>query len=73
VIPAISAEVLLAIRSGDTHRADRLLEQIAGLDPERLAAALSDDAARIATWLNLYNARSGVAAMVAAMPDASGS
>jgi hypothetical protein len=56
VIPATSAELLVAIRTGDARKADRLLTELAGLDPERLASSLWDDAARIATWLNLYNA-----------------
>jgi hypothetical protein len=67
VTPAISAELLVAIRTGDAHVADRLLAQIAGLDPERLAASLPDDAARIATWVNLYNA--ATQRLVAAHPE----
>jgi hypothetical protein len=56
VIAAISAELLVAVRAGDTPRATRLWMELADLDPERLAAALPDDGARVATWLNLYNA-----------------
>ena len=56
MIPATSAELLVAIRTRDERRADRLLIELAGLDPEQLTASLSDDAARIATWVNLYNA-----------------
>ncbi len=56
MIVATSAELLVAIRTGDVSKADRLLAELGGLDPEQLAASLTDDAARIATWLNLYNA-----------------
>lgn len=52
----ISAELLLAIRTGDTDEATRLLARLASLDAGELATSLPDDAARIATWLNLYNA-----------------
>jgi hypothetical protein len=56
VIPAISAELLVAIRTGDTSRANRLWTGLADLDQEQLSASLTDDATRTATWLNLYNA-----------------
>jgi hypothetical protein len=56
VIPATSAELLVAIRTADVAKADGLLAELAGIDPEELAASMSDHAARIATWLNLYNA-----------------
>ncbi len=56
MIPATSAELLVAIRTADVAKADGLLAELAGIDPEELAASMSDHAARIATWLNLYNA-----------------
>lgn len=56
MIPATSAELLVAVRTGDTSRASRLWTELADLDQEQLSASLTDDAARIATWLNLYNA-----------------
>ena len=55
-IPDLSADLLFAVRSGDREGAGRLVADIHGLDPWGLAESLSSDAARIATWLNLYNA-----------------
>jgi hypothetical protein len=56
VTAEISAELLVAMRAGHPREADRLMERMAGLDPGRLAASLPNDAARIAMWVNLYNA-----------------
>jgi len=52
----LSSHLLIAIRGGDREGAQLLIGDIADLDPSELAASLPDDAARIATWLNLYNA-----------------
>jgi hypothetical protein len=68
VIPATSAELLVAIRTGDLPKAERFLTELATLEPEQLAASLTDDAARIATWLNLYNA--AAQRLVEAKPEA---
>jgi hypothetical protein len=55
-LPDLSVRLLLAVRTGDAAAAERLVAQIAGLDPTALAVTLSSDAERIAAWLNLYNA-----------------
>ena len=46
----------MAVRRGDAPRTDELLAELGILDPDQLAAALTDDSTRIASWLNLYNA-----------------
>jgi hypothetical protein len=54
--PGLSARLLTATRAGDDAEARRLRVILAELTPRALAAQLPDDATRIATWLNLYNA-----------------
>jgi hypothetical protein len=53
---ALSVELLIAVRAGDETRATALWTELADLDRGSLAAALPNDRARVATWLNLYNA-----------------
>lgn len=50
----LSEEFLLAVRRGQPCEA--VIETIAGLDESVLAAALDTDEARLAFWVNLYNA-----------------
>ena len=49
-----SAEFLLAVRRGES--AERFVTALAGLDGGALARALDTDGARLAFWLNIYNA-----------------
>lgn len=49
---ALSRSLLLAARGGDVSEADRLAETLAAADPFAIAA----DEARIAFWVNVYNA-----------------
>jgi hypothetical protein len=52
----LSARLVRAVRAGDTAVADAAADELATMDPDRLAADLGSDAERIATWVNLYNA-----------------
>jgi hypothetical protein len=56
VTPATSAELLVAIRTGARTEPTDGWRNWPHLDPEELAASPPDDAARIATWVNLYSA-----------------
>lgn len=51
-----SAQLLMAVRTADSARAEALIGELADVTPAQLAASLTDDATRIATWLNIYNA-----------------
>ena len=51
---ALARRLLDDARSGRPDTTARA--ELASLDPDELAAALSDDASRIAFWLNVYNA-----------------
>jgi len=64
---ALAQRLLLAVRAGDLATADAAIEALAGLSQAALGAALPDDRARIATWLNLYNA--ATQRLFAAAPD----
>ena len=52
----LAVDYLLATRSADERTASRLEQQMAALDGEQLAASLSDDASRMAFWIDVYNA-----------------
>jgi hypothetical protein len=49
-----SAEFLLAVRRGEST--EESASTLAGMDSEALAAALDTDGARVAFWVNVYNA-----------------
>ncbi|CAN5708003.1 DUF547 domain-containing protein [soil metagenome] len=55
-VPATSAALLAAVRSGDAERARAIRSHLAALEPAALARELPSDAERVATWVNLYNA-----------------
>jgi len=60
-------QLLLAERAADPMTADAAAAALAALSADAVAAALPDDPARIATWLNLYNA--ATQRLLAAAPD----
>ena len=52
----LAVEYLLATRSEDDERVDRVTMSLAAMPQATLAEATADDAARLAFWVNLYNA-----------------
>jgi hypothetical protein len=54
--PSLAAAFLRAVRTGDEAAADGWAGDLADLSVDELEASLPHDAARIATWLNVYNA-----------------
>ena len=55
-LPALSAELLRAVRHGDAAATDLAEAAVAALHVDQLATDISDDATRTAVWINLYNA-----------------
>jgi tRNA A37 N6-isopentenylltransferase MiaA len=51
---ALSIELLEQVKQ--QQPVDQLLQELADLDPELLAASLHTDAQRIAFWVNIYHA-----------------
>lgn len=54
--PVLAERLLRAVRGGDEVEAARVGAALAALAPDALAGDLPDDRARVATWLNVYNA-----------------
>ena len=54
--PELAMRLLLAVRAADAHGAADVSGALSRLTEADLARDLPDDAARIATWVNLYNA-----------------
>jgi len=52
----LAVEYLLATRAGDDDRVERATASLASMPEDTLARATSDDAARLALWVNIYNA-----------------
>lgn len=51
----LSIDYLLAAKIGDRPAAAEAEQKLAGLEGEELVAALADDRAKYAFWINLYN------------------
>jgi hypothetical protein len=52
----LGRQLLLAVRAADAAAAERAERALAALTEDALALDLADDHARLATWINLYNA-----------------
>ncbi len=52
----LAVELLLATRSGDVTAKDEAIQAISQLSAAELAAGLLDDAAKLAFWIDIYNA-----------------
>jgi hypothetical protein len=52
----LAVELLRATRSGDTTTSRTVMAELGTMAPDRLAAGLPNDAARLAFWIDVYNA-----------------